>query len=97
MIGVTDFQMLTACNRYPHLYRMFLTIINKGNSLIRLLSAINGNIRLTDHLIIGGGGLPDGDMIDGFPVPVVHLELLPLRREAWLETQFVCFKPQPEE
>src|SRR3990170_2999651 len=85
------------CNMYPHLNRVFLLVVNKGNIIVVLPDAVYGNTLLTDHLIIGNGRLPDGYMIDGFPVPVVHLELLPLRREAWLETQFVCFKPQPEE
>ena len=82
---------------YPHLNLVFLTVVNKGNIIVVLPDAVYGNTLLTDHLIIGNGRLPDGYMIDGFPVPVVYLELLPLRRKAWLETQFVCFKPQPEE
>src|SRR3989304_6734557 len=88
---------LIPCNMYSHLNRVFLPIVNKENILVVLRNAVYGNTLLTDHLIIGNGRLPDGYMIDGFPVPVVHLELLPLRREAWLKTQFVCFKPQPEE
>ncbi len=82
---------------YPHLNLVFLTVVNKGNIIVVLLDAVYGNTLLTNHLIIGGRRLPDGYMIDGFPVPVVHLELLPLRRKAWLETQFVYFKPQSEE
>lgn len=82
---------------YPHINRVFLTVVNKGNSLVVLLNAVYCNSLLTNHLIICGWSLPDGDMIDGFPISVVHLELLPLRREAWLEAQFVYLKPQPEE
>jgi len=82
---------------YPYLDRVLLKVVNKGNSIVVLRDAIYNNTLLTNHLIIGNGLLPDGYMIDSFPVPVVHLELLPLRREAWLETQFVYFKPQPEE
>jgi len=67
---------------YPQLNGVFLTVVNKGNILVVLLDAVYGNTLLTDPLIIGGGRLPDGYMIDGFPVPVVHRELLPLRREA---------------
>jgi len=82
---------------YPQLNGVFLTVVNKGNILVVLLDAVYGNTLLTDPLIIGGGRLPDGYMIDGFPVPVMHRVRLPLRRKAWLETQFVYFKPQPEE
>src|SRR3972149_9053959 len=88
---------LIPCNTYPHLNRVFLTVVNKGNILVVLRDAVYGNTLLTDDFIIGGGRLPDGYMIDGFPVPVVHLELRPPRREAWLEMHFVCFKPQTEE
>ena len=82
---------------YPYLDRVLLTVVKKGNSIIVLLDAVYGNTLLTNHLIIGDGRLPDDYMIDGFPVPVMHRVRLPLRREAWLETQFVYFKPQPEE
>ena len=44
-----------------------------------------------------GPRLQDGDVVDGLAIAVVHLERLPVRREAGRETQFVHFKPQPQE
>ena len=36
-------------------------------------------------------------MVDRFPIAVVHLEPLPIRGEAGRKTQFVHFKPEPQE
>jgi hypothetical protein len=47
---------------------MFLTIVNKRNSIIGLLNAIYCNTRLSADI----AGLQDGDMVDSFPVPVEY-------------------------
>ena len=67
---------------------MFLMVVNKGNSLIGLLNAIDGHTR---HAAVAR--LQHGDMVDGFPVPVMHLERLPIPGQTRRETQLVCFKP----
>jgi hypothetical protein len=72
---------------------VFLKVVNKGNSLTVALNAIDCHNRLA----IPGASLQDSDMVDSFPVSVMHLEHLPIRREARRETQFVYFKPQPKE
>lgn len=38
--------MLTSCNRYPHLNRVFLTVINKGNGLVGLLNTIGVHVAI---------------------------------------------------
>ena len=58
--------------RNAYLYQMRLTVVNKGNSLIALLNTVN------DHTLRAVvAHLPDSDMVDGFPVPIVHRECIP--------------------
>ena len=52
---------------YPHLDRVFLTVVNKRNSIVGLLNAIDGHTRLAT----AGGRLPDSDVKDSFPVSVM--------------------------
>lgn len=73
------------CNRYFHHYRMFLTVVNKGNSLVRLLNAIDCHTRLAAAV----ASLQDSDMVESFPVPVVNFERLPILRDARRETESV--------
>jgi hypothetical protein len=63
------------------------TVVNKENSLVALLNAIDNDTRQT---VVAS--LPDGDMVDGFPVPIVNRERIPLRGQARVEAQLVCFK-----
>ena len=85
--------VLTACGVYSHLDQVFLTVVNKRNCLDVLLNAINCH----SHLAVPGTHLQDGDMVDSFPVSVMYLERLPIRREARHKAQFVYFQPQPQE
>jgi hypothetical protein len=82
---------ISACGLYLYLDRVILTVINKGNRLVLSLNAIDRYTRFA----VPGARLQDGDMVDSFPVSVVHLERLPICREARREIQFVYFKPQP--
>ena len=78
---------------YPHIDQVFLAVINKGNNPVVLQNAIDGNTRL----VFTHSPLQDAYMIDGFPVSVMHLEDLPIRRETRLEIQFVYFKLEPKQ
>ena len=78
---------------YPHFNRVFLPVVNKGDSIVVLLNAINYHI----HFALPIAHLPDSDMINSFPVSVMHRVHLPLRREAWLEKEVVLFQPPGEE
>ena len=70
---------------------MLPKVVNKGNRLAGLLNAVDNQARsaVVAHL-------PDRDMVEGLPVPIVYFESIPLRRQARLETQLVYFKPQPQ-
>ena len=68
-------------------------VVNQANDLVVLLDAINGYGRFAG----GGLGFQNRDVVDGFPIPVVHRERLPIRRKAWYKPQFIHFEPQPEE
>ena len=65
---------LAVYSGYSHLDQVLLTVVNKGNRLVGSLDAIHGHTRLAS--------LQNGDVVDCFPVPVVHLERPPIRREA---------------
>ena len=78
---------------YSHLNRVFLAVVNKGNRLVGSLDAVNGHA----HSAIPGVRLPDVDMVDRLPIPVVHLERLPIRWKARGKTQLVHFQSQPQE
>ena len=45
MVGYRQL-FLSFCNRYSHLDRVFLTVVNKGNSLVVSLNAIDCHTRL---------------------------------------------------
>ena len=75
---VSRYSMLTACGLYVYLNGVFLTVVHKKNSLIVSLDAIDSHA----HLAVPGARLPDGNMVDGFPVSVVQREPLPIRGEA---------------
>ncbi len=62
-------------------------------SASELVDAINGYTRL---IILGRRAL-DVDVVDRLPIPVVHREALPIRREARCEPQLVHLKPQSQE
>src|SRR5208337_3940710 len=78
-----------ALSVYSHLYRVFPVVVNTGNSLVVLLDAINCHT----HFIITGLRLHNGNVVDRLAIAVVHLERLPVRREARSKTQFIHFKP----
>jgi len=84
---------LTVCDRNFHFDRVFLAVVNQGNSLVESFNAIHRYTRLADLRIIGGARLRDDDVVDRLPIPVVHRERLPIRREARREMQFVHFQP----
>jgi hypothetical protein len=74
-----------------HLDSVLVTIINKGNRLTALLNAVDDH----DGPAVGAR-LQDGDMVDGFPVPVVYRERISFFRQARLDAQLVCFPAQPQ-
>ena len=86
------FQLLIICGMYSHLDRVFLMIVNKGDSLVVALNAVD----CYTHLPVPIEPLHDDNMIDSFSVSVVYLERFPISGEAWCKTQFVFFKPQPQ-
>ena len=81
-----------ACLGYPHLDPVFLVVVNKRDGLIVLLNAIHTHA----HLPIPGRRLQDIDVIDGLPITVVHLERLPIHRDARCDLQLIHFQPQPK-
>lgn len=85
--------LLTAHHGDSHLDIVFLMVVDQGNSVIVLFDAINGHTRLA---ILGRRAL-DGDVVDRLPIPVVHREARPIRREARREPQLVHLKPQSQE
>jgi hypothetical protein len=74
-----------------HLDSVLVTIINKGNRLAALLNAVDGH----DGPAVGAC-LQDGDMVDGFPVPVVYRERIPLFRQARLDAPCLLPGAAPE-
>ena len=70
---------------YSHLDRVFLMVVNKGNRLILLRDAVDGHTRCA----IANLPAQNGDVVDRFPIPVVHREALPIRREERCETQSI--------
>jgi hypothetical protein len=46
---------------------------------------------------VGNGRLQDGDVVDRLPIPVMHLEGLPVRRHARGKMQFVCLESQAQQ
>ena len=76
---------------------MFLMVVNKKNCHVGLLNTIDGHTRHALVARLEYGDVPDRDMINGFPVPVMHHESLPICREARREQQFVYFKPESKE
>ena len=75
---------------YSHLDRVFLTVVNQGNSRVVLLDAVNRHTR-------SARGLPDDNVIDRLPIPVVNLELLPISRQVRRNMQSVHLQPQPQQ
>jgi hypothetical protein len=69
---------------------MVLAIVNQENRVFGLPHTIDG-----DHDV--ALRLQDNDVIDGFPIPVVDLVLLPIAGEARRKAQFVYLQPEPEE
>jgi hypothetical protein len=71
--------VLSVCRPYSHLDRVFLVVVNQVNDPVLLLETINGNNRFA-----GGGQrgqrFRNRDVVDRFPIPVVHLERW---REEW--------------
>jgi hypothetical protein len=82
-----------AFKRYLYLDPVFLMVVNKRDGLIVLVDAIHAHA----HLTIRGRRLQDIDVVDRLPIAVVHLEALPVRREARHKTQFIHFKSEPQE
>src|SRR6478672_3139276 len=72
---------------------MFLTIVDQWNSHFPLLNPIDCDARLVSL----SKRLQDGDVIDRLAITVVHLERLPICREAWSKTELIDFKPQSQE
>ena len=74
------------CGRgYSHLDRVFLMVVNQGNGLALSFDAINRHAALVRR----SARLQNSDVVDRFPIPVMHLEFLPICGEARSETR-VC-------
>ena len=86
-------RILNCPHGYPHLDPMFLMVVNKRDGLVGFINAIHAHA----HITIPGRRLQDRDVVDSLPIAVMHLEPLPIRREAGRETQFVYFKSEPQE
>ena len=71
------------------LYEVFLVVVNQGNGLASSLDTINGNAALVRR----SAGLQDSDVVHRLPIPVMHLEFLPVCGETRSESQFVHLKP----
>jgi len=82
------------CTRagYSHFDRVFLAVVNKGNHLVVSLDSVNGHTR--PGFVFSR--LQDVDVVDGLPISLVHLERLPIRRQARRDMQLVHLKPQPK-
>ena len=78
---------------YSYLYRVFPMVVNEGNSLVMLFDAINCDT----HIVTTCVRLQEGNVVYGLPIPVVHLELLPICGKAGRKTQFIDFKSDPQE
>jgi hypothetical protein len=78
---------------YSDLYRVFPAVVHKGNRLVGLLDTINRHTCLA----IDGRHAQDGDVVDRFPIPVVHVKAFPIRRDTRGEKQLVLLQPQPQE
>ena len=78
---------------YSDLDGVFAMVVDKGNGLVGPLFAIDGYA----HLALVCAHLQDVDVVDGFPIAVVDLEPLPIRRQARRKSQFVHIKPKPQE
>ncbi len=66
-------------------------VVNKGNRCILLRGAVDGHARCA----IADLPAQNGDVVDRFPIPVVHREALPIRREERCETQSIHRKLSP--
>ena len=72
---------------------MFLPVVNEGNRFVVLLVSINGDPGFAIVPIL----LQDSDVINGFPISLMHPDLLPVHGKAWSKTQLVRFQLQPEQ
>jgi len=70
---------------YSHLDCVFLMVVNKGNRLIPLRGAVDGHT----HCAIANLPAQNSDVVDRFPIPVVHREALTICREERCETQAI--------
>ena len=68
-------------------------VVNKGNRFIPLRGAVDGHTRCAIAFL----RTQNGDVVNRFPITVVHREALPIRREERCETQSIHRKPQPQE
>ncbi len=57
---------------YSHLDRVFLTIVNQGNSLVVLRNAVHCHTRLATPV----RQMLDDNVVDRLPIVIVNLELL---------------------
>src|SRR5213593_3174154 len=81
---------------HPHLDRVFLAVVDNANRHIGLPDAIDRHARLADLDTVADARLHDSDMVDGLPIPIVHLERLPSRRKARSKMQLVHFEREPQ-
>jgi hypothetical protein len=77
---------------HSHFDGVFLVVVNQVNNFVVLLETINGYAGLAGSCF----GPLNRDVVDRFPITVVHLERLPMRRKARYKPQFIHFEPQPE-
>jgi hypothetical protein len=78
---------------YPDLDRVFATVVNQGNGRFGPMDAVDGHA----HFALVFATLPDMDVVDGFPIAVVDLEPLPIRRQARRKSQPIHVKAEPQE
>ena len=77
---------------YPDLDRVFATVVNQGNGRFGPVDAVDGHA----HFALVFATLQDLDVVDGFPIAVVDLEPLPIRRQARRKSQPIHVKAEPQ-
>ncbi len=78
---------------YSHLDRVFLTVVNQGNSRVVLLDAVDRHPRPAT----AARQMLDDNVVDRLPIAVVNLELLPISRQVRRNMQSVHLQPQPQQ
>ena len=92
-VGNGQVQTGVPSTAYSHLDRVFLTVVNQGNSLVVLLDTVDRHTRPATSV----RRMLDSNVVDSLPIPVVNPELLPISGKARRKMQFVHVQPQPQE